>query len=181
MGTQVLFIQGGGEGAHDEWDDKLVDGLKRGLGEGFEVRYPRMPEEEKPNYVRWASAIEEAMSELEHGALIVGHSIGATVLINYLATRTRKRLNGVVLLAAPFIGKHGWPSEEIEGDRELGSSLPSDLPVHLFHGDDDETAPAKHVELYARSIPQAVVHRVKGDHQLNDEVSEVVRVIRALA
>ena len=48
MRQQVMFIQGGGEGTHDEWDDKLVDSLARELGEGFEVRYPRMPDEETP-------------------------------------------------------------------------------------------------------------------------------------
>jgi hypothetical protein len=29
---QILFIQGGGAGVHDEWDDKLVDSLWRELG-----------------------------------------------------------------------------------------------------------------------------------------------------
>ena len=42
---QILFIQGGGAGAHDEWDDKLVESLRRELGGGYEVRYPRMPGE----------------------------------------------------------------------------------------------------------------------------------------
>ncbi len=30
----ILFIQGGGEGTHDEWDNKLVDTLRMGLGGG---------------------------------------------------------------------------------------------------------------------------------------------------
>lgn len=180
MRRQVLFIQGGGEGAHDEWDDKLVGSLRRLLGERYEVRYPRMPDEENPNYVKWASAIEEELSALDDGAVIVGHSIGGTVLINYLASRLRKKLGAVVLLAAPYIGKDGWPSDEIEGDQELGEKLPSDLPIHLFHGDADETAPVAHVELYTKSIPQAVVHRVKGDHQLNNDLSEVAGIIRVL-
>jgi hypothetical protein len=51
---QVLFIQGGGEGTHDEWDDKLVDSLRRELGDGFEVRYPRMPAEDDPSHETWA-------------------------------------------------------------------------------------------------------------------------------
>lgn len=179
MRTQVLFIQGGSEGAHDEWDDKLVESLKRGLGDGYEVLYPRMPDEADPKYVKWAATIEKAMSELDDGAVIVGHSIGATVLINYLATRLRKKLGAVVLLAAPYIGKGGWPSDEIEGDRELGKRLPSDLPIHLFHGDADKTAPVEHLELYAKSIPQAVVHRLEGqDHQFNDDLSDVARIIQ---
>ncbi|MGV3619819.1 MAG: alpha/beta hydrolase [Archangium sp.] len=181
MRKQVLFIQGGGEGAHDEWDQKLVDSLKRALGDEWDVRYPRMPDEEDPKYAAWASAMEEEMSALDDGAIVVGHSIGATVLINYLATRARKKLGAVVLLAAPFIGKHGWPSDEILGDQKLGVTLPKELPVHLFHGDADKTASIDHLELYAKSIPQAVVHRLEGrDHQLNDDLSDVANQLRAL-
>ena len=33
---RVLFVQGGGEGTHDEWDHKLVDSLMRELGAAFE-------------------------------------------------------------------------------------------------------------------------------------------------
>jgi hypothetical protein len=35
---EILFIQGGGAGAHDEGDDKLFDSLGRELGDGYEVR-----------------------------------------------------------------------------------------------------------------------------------------------
>jgi hypothetical protein len=40
---QVLFIQGGGAGAHDDWDGELVQSLRWELGNGYEVRYPRWP------------------------------------------------------------------------------------------------------------------------------------------
>ena len=35
MTKQVLFIQGGGEGTHDDWDNKLVESLERELGRDF--------------------------------------------------------------------------------------------------------------------------------------------------
>ena len=44
---ELLFIQGGGAGTHDEWDDKLVESLGRELGDGVEIRYPRMPAEDR--------------------------------------------------------------------------------------------------------------------------------------
>jgi hypothetical protein len=53
MTNQVLFIQGGGEGTHDEWDNKIVDSLKRELGPDYAVRYPRMPNEADPKYAAW--------------------------------------------------------------------------------------------------------------------------------
>jgi predicted alpha/beta hydrolase family esterase len=82
---QILFIQGGGPGAHDEWDDKLVESLRRQLGGGFEVRYPRMPDEGDPSYARWSAAIRREMPNLDDGAVVAGHSVGATILINALA------------------------------------------------------------------------------------------------
>jgi len=82
---QILFIQGGGAGAHDQWDAKLVDSLRRGLGDGREVRYPRMPDEDDPSYARWVEAIRREMAGLDDGAVVIGHSVGGTLLINALA------------------------------------------------------------------------------------------------
>ena len=65
---QILFIQGGGAGAHDEWDDKLVESLRRELGTEYEVRYPRMPDEGDPSYARWSGAIRRAMADAEFAA-----------------------------------------------------------------------------------------------------------------
>ena len=57
MKKQVLFIEGGGAGAHDEWDNKLVDSLRRELGPGHDVRHPRMPNEADPSYSTWKTAL----------------------------------------------------------------------------------------------------------------------------
>jgi len=35
MKPQLLFVQGGGIGVHDEWDNKLVESLRRNLGPNF--------------------------------------------------------------------------------------------------------------------------------------------------
>ena len=182
MTRQVLFVQGGGEGAHDEWDSKLVDSLKRELGSGYDVRYPRMPNEADPTYARWKPALEKELTLLDDGAMIVGHSIGGTILINALAAKAPERaLGGVFLVAAPFIGEGGWPSDEIIPRKKLGADLAHGVPIYLYHGSDDETAPVKHVELYGKAIPQAVVRRLKGrDHQVNNNLSEVARDIRSL-
>ena len=55
------------------------------------------------------------------------------------------------------------------------------MPVHIFHGLADDTAPPAHADLWARAIPQAVVHKLPGrDHQLNDDLSEVAAVVRGV-
>jgi Predicted esterase of the alpha/beta hydrolase fold len=112
MKKQVLFIQGGGAGAHDEWDNKLVDSLRRELGPGYEIRYPRMPNEADPSYPTWKAALAEEIARLDDGAILIGHSIGGTILINALAEASpNRKLAGVFLIAAPFVGAGGWPSE----------------------------------------------------------------------
>lgn len=177
---QTLFIQGGGAGAHDEWDDKLVESLRRGLGKGHMVRYPRMPGEDDPAYTRWGPAIRRELAALGDGAVVAGHSVGGTILVQSLAERPpRRRLAAIVLIAAPFVGHGGWPGTEFELPGDLGARLPYGAQVHVFHGLEDETAPPSHADLYARAIPRAQVHRLPGrDHQLNNDLSEVAKAIR---
>ena len=179
---EVLFVQGGGEGTHDEWDNKLVDSLSAALGQGYEIRYPRMPNEDDPSYATWKAALEREIAELNDGAILVGHSIGGTILIHALAEDPPERQFGAIMLvAAPFVGEGGWPSDDWEPQRDLGAKLPGATPVYLYHGLSDDTAPPSHVDLYARAIPQAQVFRVKdGDHQLNNDLTEVAEDIKAL-
>lgn len=175
---QILFIQGGGAGAHDQWDNQLCDSLRQGLADGYEVRYPRMPDEADPSYARWSVAIRRELAVLADG-VVVGHSVGGTILIHALAERPpERRLRAIMLVAAPFVGAGGWPGSEFELPPDLGARLPREVPVHIFHGLRDQTAPPAHADLYARAIPQARLHRLPGrDHQLGNDLTEVASTI----
>lgn len=181
MARQILFIQGGGAGAHDAWDIKLVESLRQALGDAYEVRYPRMPDEDDPDETAWSTAIRGELAALEDGAVVVGHSVGATLLVNVLAGQPPGvPPAAIVLIAAPFVGEGGWPGGGFELPKNLGTLLPRRVPVHVFHGLEDETVPPSHADLYAGVIPQALVHRLPGrDHQLNDDLSEVAKAIGA--
>jgi pimeloyl-ACP methyl ester carboxylesterase len=177
--VQVLFIQGGGPGVHDEWDARLVEGLTDALGAGYELRYPRMPAEDDPSCARWAPAIRREMAAVDDGAVVVGHSVGGTVLIYVLSKTPLQRLGAIVLLAAPFVGAGGWPGDEFELPADLGQRLPRGVPVHAFYGLEDQTVPPSHADLYARAIPHAHVHRLPGrDHQLSGDLSRVANSIK---
>jgi pimeloyl-ACP methyl ester carboxylesterase len=177
---QILFIQGGGAGAHDEWDNKLVASLRRELGGEYDVRYPRMPDEGGPSYARWSTAIRREIAALDDGAVVAGHSVGGAILLHALAEQPpEKGLTAIVLIAAPFVGQGGWPSDEFELTSDLGAKLPPDARVEVFHGLSDDTVPPSHAGLYAAAIPQAQVHQLPGrDHQLNSDLSEVAEALR---
>jgi predicted alpha/beta hydrolase family esterase len=182
MRRQVLFVQGGGERVHDDWDDKLVESLRAALGPNYEIRYPRMPNEDDPSYTPWKATLEKEFGALSDGAILVGHSLGGTILIHTLAEDPPARQFGaIILIAAPFVGEGGWQSDDWKPQRELSAKLPRAVPIYLYHGLADDTAPPSHVELYARAIPQAHLYRLPGrDHQLNNDLTEIAAVIKSL-
>src|SRR5690349_2326812 len=57
----VVFIQGGGEGAHAE-DQALADSLQRLLSDAYEVRFPQMPDEADPDTRSWKSMISRELA-----------------------------------------------------------------------------------------------------------------------
>src|SRR5207245_6251377 len=105
MRRQLLFVQGGGAGAHDDWDDKLVESLRRELGSKFEIRYPRMPNEDDPAYAAWKATLEKELATLDDDAILVGHSLGGTILINALAqSRSERHVGASFFIAACVVG-----------------------------------------------------------------------------
>ena len=179
---QLLFIQGGGKGVHDEWDSKLVESLQRELGQDYEIRYPRMPSEDDPHYATWKTTLEREFGTLQDGAILVAHSVGGTILVKVLAEQSSVRKFGAIfLIATPFVGDGGWSADELQSPPDLGARLPKGVPIHFYHGLEDEVAPPSHIEHYARAVPQAHVHRLRGrDHQLNNDLKEVAAAILAL-
>jgi len=179
---ELLFVQGGGRAVHEAWDQKLVDSLRRELGPEYEIQYPRMPAEDEPKYAAWKTTLERELRVLKPGAILVGHSVGGTILLGVLAEESLGRdLGGIFLVAAPFAGDGGWPSDDLRFPADLGARLPPGTPIHFFQGLDDEVVPPSHVELCARAVPRAHIHRLPGrDHQFNDDLSELAHAISRL-
>ncbi len=183
MTTQVLFVQGAGKDAHDQWDSKLVASLARSLGEGYDVRFPRMPGEADPHFADWKAALEREFEALHDGDILVGHSVGATTLLHTLAVKAPPFTPGaLILLAPPFIGPEGWPSPDIRPRQDFEQRLPEAMPVRLYHGTDDATVPFVHTRLYAKAMPQAQIRPIPaGDHQFHEDLDQVAQDIRLMA
>lgn len=177
-----MFVQGGGKDTHDAWDQRLVTSLKKELGRGYEVHYPRMPDEANPGAVAWKRAIAHELRKLSGAVILVGHSIGAAILIDHLADVSEgTRTAAVFLIASPFIGDKGWPSEELRPTEDGVAGLPEGVPLYAYHGTADETVPVSHLGMLARALPGAIVRRLEGrDHQLNDDLSELAQDIKRL-
>lgn len=184
MTEHVLFIQGVGRGAYDA-DQRLADSLRQALGPRFDVRYPAMPNEDDAPYDQWRRQIEAELVAMPGPVALVGHSVGASVLVKWLSERTDERpIAGAFLVACPFWGGDGWRYagyEELELPREGAARLPQGMPVYLYHCRDDASVPFDHLALYAHALPQATVRAFDdGGHQFNDDLSAVARDIESL-
>lgn len=181
MTTPVLFIQGGSEGAYDA-DAVLVASLREKLGPGYEVRYPRMPNEDEPEYEVWKQKISDELDAMGAGVVLAGHSIGASVIARMLTEKTFDRtVRAVFLMSAPFWYDHDfWHWDEVKLPADASVSFPK-VPLFLYHGRADQSVPFEHMTMYAKALPQAILRPLENrDHQLNGDLSEVAQDIRAL-
>jgi predicted alpha/beta hydrolase family esterase len=179
MLQHVLFIQGGGEGAH-AIDAQLVLSLARELGVEYQIRYPVMPHEVAPEYQDWKAAILAELRDLGPGALLVAHSVGGAVIVRLLAEAGLPRqLIGLFLIAAPYIGDGGWElGDGFKTPLNLEVRVPQNLSLYLYQGTSDAIVPSRHLELYAKVLPGAAMRRLRDrDHQLNQDLSEVAQDI----
>ena len=115
-------------------------------------------------------------------AILVGHSLGASVLLKYVSEETADRpVAGLFLVATPYWGAEDWEVGEYELHPDFASKLPEDLPVFLYHSRDDEVVPFAHLALYAEKLPRATVREFDGrGHQFDADLSEVARDIEQL-
>lgn len=181
MARQVLFIHGGGGGAYEE-DLKLAASLRDRLGADYAVQYPQMPDEEDPDYEVWKQTIADELAAMAVDGILVGHSIGASVIIRAVVDGIGQPIAGVFLVATPFWHDHEiWRWTEVELPDDAAERLPRGVPVFFYHGSQDEIAPVSHLDMYARVFPQATVRRLDGrNHQLNDDLAEVAQDILGL-
>jgi predicted alpha/beta hydrolase family esterase len=177
--TSVLFIQGGGEGAYDE-DAALVDSLRRALGPEYDVRYPRMPDEAEPDMEPWKRKISSELSRMHGEVVLVGHSLGGSVVLNYLAEeKIKQSIAGLFVLAAPSWDEDRWNFDDLKLPDDMADRLSRISRIFLYHCRDDEVVPFAHLALHGARIPQAVVRPVdRGGHQFGNDLIDIARDIR---
>ena len=181
MRKRVLFIHGGGEGAYEE-DRKLAASLRDALGTAYDVQVPKMPNEDRPVYEAWRERITKELDALEGEVILVGHSLGASVMLKYLFEgEVEKPVAGLFLVASPYWGAEDWEVDEYALREDFASKIPKEMLVFLYHSRDDEVVPFAHAALYAEKLPRATVQEFDDrGHQFDDDLSEVARDIGRL-
>jgi serine hydrolase len=177
--TCVLFIQGGGKGAHSE-DAPLANSLKRALGPKYEVRFPRMPGEADPNVEAWKEKISSELSRIPGMVILVAHSVGGSILLRYLSEeKIEKPIAGVFLLATPSWDEDRWNFDDLKLPGDIAEKLASIPRIFFYHCWDDDVVPFAHLALHRARIPRAVTRVINsGGHQFGNNLTGVATDIQ---
>ena len=145
------------------------------------VHYPLLPEASAPDFGR-RKQIRKEIGKIKGEIILVGHSLGASMLLKYLSeSQVQKKIAGIFLIATPFwSGKADW-EEGLKLQEDFPDKLPKDVPMFLYHCRDDEEVPFDQLALYAQKLPHATVRAIaSGGHQLNNDLTLVAKDIRSL-
>jgi uncharacterized protein len=184
MPAAVLFLHSAGPQGPGEGSEPFVARLRDQLGSGFEVSFPIMRDPDEQHYVPWSERIGQILGEADERLVVVGHSLGGSVVLKYLAeTGRHEPIAGLVLVATPLWGREEeWELEWAlpEGWPRAGTELPS---TFLFHSRDDEEIPFAHLDRYAELLPDASAHPLDGNGHLFDrgDLSEILDAVRGLS
>ena len=178
----ILFIQGGGDGGYD-FDKKLVNSLQASLGSNFTVHYPRLRTDESLPDLGWLQQIGKEFFGINGEIVLVGHSLGASMLLKFISeNEIKNKISGIFLISTPYwSGAEDW----IQGLKlkvDFADKLSKDVPVFLYHCRDDKEVPFEHLLLYEQKLSHATIRKKEnGGHQLNNDLTIIAQDIKSLS
>jgi predicted alpha/beta hydrolase family esterase len=178
---QLLFLHGAGNQGPGEGSDRFLANLQKELGAEYELRHPIMPKPDAPAFAPWRDRLEPELRALEDDALLIGHSLGGSVLLKVLSEGGGfPRFGALFLVATPFWGTKGWRVDEFVLREDFAKALPAIPRLFIYQSRDDDTVPSAHGELYARALPRATTRLLDGfGHVFEAPCPELFADIRA--
>lgn len=141
---------------------------------------PVMPTALDPTPEGWLDGMEQALRPLGPDAVIIGHSLGGSTALKWIAKRAPGfRAHSFLGLAMPHWGPEGWNYPDFGPTGEYASATAGLGRVILVAATDDDTVELSHLDLYARDLPHAKVIRLPdGGHSFTSP--GILPVLRAV-
>jgi uncharacterized protein len=178
---QILFAhsagtqEGPGEGSFD-----FVSQLKSALAKDYEIHYPIIDDPEAPTYEMWRTMFDDALRKISKPLILIGHSLGGSMLLKYLSKEQPDTdITALFLVATPAWGKRDWKVAEFMLRKDFQKSLGNIPRIYLYHCINDEIVPFDHLNFYTKAFPMATVRALDGnDHAFANGLPELVADIR---
>jgi len=182
MKKEVLFVHSAGPQGYHEGSDYLVSYLRHALGGQYKVLFPMMPDPENPTYASWKAQLKKEITAIDNEAILIGHSLGASVLLKFLTEeQLHKSIAGLFLIGAVYWGKENWEVTEYELHENFMFNLPPIPQIYLYHSRDDQVVPVTHLMYYADALPMATIREFENrGHLFGKGLPELAEDIKRL-
>lgn len=180
--TTVLFIHSAGPQGPGEGSAALLESFRAALPAGLALEAPLMPQPDDPEAELWIAACQSAITGIEDELVLVGHSLGGSIILQTLARfGLPVTLKGVVTLAAPFWGAGGWDFDSFALPGDEASKL-HDLPrLVMLRGEADTVVADDHLDRYKALLPNAEIARLPDvDHEAASAGPKLAEAVAAL-
>jgi serine hydrolase len=179
----ILFLHSAGPQGPGQGSSGFVGHLKKELGSGFSILAPKMPKPQAPDYGLWKAMLKKILSGLKGDVILIGHSLGGSVLLKYLSEEKVKiRIPALFLAATPFWGEKGWEYDVFRLQDGFAKKLPAIPFIFLYHSRKDEVVEFRHLKRYADELPKALLRPIAGSEHVFDEkgLPELVADLKAI-
>ncbi len=184
---QILIIHGGT--VFDSYDDYLSylrqykiesladlhfkdwkSQLEESLANEFEVIRPVMPCKRNAKYLEWVIWLEKFFPFLSNDIILIGHSLGGTFWLKYLAENDFPVKISQLHLVAAAITDTNEPLGDFALPEDLGNVAQQVRNIFLYYSKDDPVVPFSDLEIIAEKLPQAeqVIFDDKGHFRMSD-------------
>lgn len=183
MKKQVLFIHSAGAQGNHRGSSDLAAYLNNALGDEYQLLNPKMPNPENPEYTLWKAQLDKEFALLDGEALLIGHSLGGSVLLKYLSEKTiHLPISGLFMVAAPYWGKdEDWQAEDYTLSDNFTLKLPQIPQIFLYHSRNDEVVPSSHLGFYKQKLPKAKTFLLgNDDHYFRNGLPKLIDDIKGL-
>ena len=180
---QVLFAHsGGGQGSAGQGSFDLVNALKSELSNEYEIHYPIIDNPEAPTYEMWKKMFDSEFKKINQSIILVGHSLGGSVLLKYLSEeQPHISILGLFLVAIPHWGESDWDVDDFILKENFEESLVHIPKIYLYHCKHDEVVPFQHLPFYENTFKTSTVRKLNGkDHSFSKGLPELVSDIKML-
>lgn len=180
---KILFAHSGGsQSGPGEGSFDLVAFLKKELSPDYEVHFPIIEDPEAPTYEMWANLFTAEFKAITEPVILIGHSLGASMLVKYLSEeRPNIEIRALFLVATPLWDKNGWDIEDFALQENFELQLSHIEKVFLYQCNEDAIVPFEHLDFYRKAFPHATVRALDGtDHAFEGGLPELVEDIKSI-
>ncbi|MCG3417737.1 alpha/beta hydrolase [Oceanobacillus jordanicus] len=176
----ILFIHSAGPQEGREGSQLLAHYLKKECANTHNIIHPAMPSPLDPYYAEWKKEIRRTLDLVEGEVTLIGHSLGGSVLLKYLAEEVNIPFNKLISIAAPFWGiNKGWQRKDFILKSNISGEIPYVPNIFFLHSKLDPIVPIEHMQRYLKHFPQAKFIELEGDaHLFMDGLPKLVEVLK---